>query len=270
MIWPKISVVTPSLNQAAFIEETICSVLDQNYPLLEYIIIDGGSTDGTQAIIKQYEKHLSYWVSEPDYGQTHAINKGFKRCNGDLLAWQNSDDFYLPHAFERIAQDFRSQKADVYFGHIYLVDRHGRQLQPVCFTPYSLRTNLYEGTVMANQSAFFRRELFGRLGYLDEALHYAMDWEFFLRLGLNKPKFHLVNAFLGCFRQHEASKSDQHRRKWVKECHYVNEKHHLTWSFYRANKILSTIRRTYCYLLQGNFSYVFYALKKHWNALSFR
>ncbi len=97
---PRISIVTPSFNQARYLEETIQSVLNQNYPNLQYVIIDGGSTDGSREIISKYEKQISYWVSEPDNGQSNAINKGFKLCDGDLITFQNSDDLYLPNAFE--------------------------------------------------------------------------------------------------------------------------------------------------------------------------
>lgn len=104
--WPKISIVTPSYNQGQFIEETIRSVLLQGYPNLEYIVIDGGSTDNSLEIIQKYEPWLRYWISEPDEGQADAIHKGFQRASGDLLAWQNSDDFYQLGAFQRIAEFF--------------------------------------------------------------------------------------------------------------------------------------------------------------------
>ena len=106
---PKISIVTPTYNQGRFIEQTICSVLDQGYPNLEYIIIDGGSRDNTVDIIKKYEHRLSYWVSEMDSGQTHAINKGFAKCTGEIFNWINSDDYYAPDALQKIAKAFADE-----------------------------------------------------------------------------------------------------------------------------------------------------------------
>ena len=105
-VFPKISIVTPSFNQAQFLEETILSVINQNYPNLEYIIIDGGSTDGSVDIIKKYEKHLTYWVSEPDNGHGHALNKGFSTTTGEIMAWINSDDKYYPSTFATVAEIF--------------------------------------------------------------------------------------------------------------------------------------------------------------------
>jgi len=259
---PKIAIVTPSLNQEAFIEQTICSVLEQNYPHLEYIVIDGGSTDGTLGIIKRYEKYLAYWVSEPDSGQTHAINKGFRICTGDLVAWQNSDDYYLPGAFDKIARAYQAHEADVYFGHKYNVDESDQIIRPTCYTPYSLRTHIYEGMAMANHSAFWRRELFSRLGYLDESLHYAMDYEFFLRLGLNGCRFYLVNDFLGCFRLHGTSKSTQQSHKWDAELNRVYEKHGVRLSAKHLNMAFSRLLRTYHYLRQGNARYVYAGVER--------
>ena len=257
MDWPKISIVTPSLNQVAFIEQTICSVLDQNYPNLEYIIIDGGSTDGTLGTIKKYQQYLTYWVSEPDEGQTQAINKGFRICTGDLVAWQNSDDYYLPGAFSRVAQVYQIHEADVYFGHKYNVDEAGRIIRPQCYTPFSLRVHLYEGMALANHSAFWRRELFDRLGYLDESLHYAMDYEFFLRLGLNNSKFQLVNDYLVCFRLHGGTKSVEQSHEWNAELARVRQRYGIRRPAKAMNIAISGLFRTFHYLRQGNFRYVF-------------
>lgn len=252
---PTISIVTPTLNQVAFIEETICSVLEQEYPRLEYIVVDGGSTDGTVDIIKKYEKRIAYWVSEPDEGQTQAINKGLRLCTGDLVAWQNSDDYYLPGALEKVARAYRTHKADVYFGHKYNVDEDGKIIRPQCYPPFSVRTQIYEGMMIANQSAFWRRELLGETGYLDERLHYAMDYEFFLRLGLQGYDFHLVNDFLGCFRLHGESKTSQSSDKWDEDMNLIDAKHNIQKRMVWVNGSLSKIYRTYHYLRQGKVRY---------------
>ena len=157
--WPSISIITPSYNQGHFIEETIRSVLLQGYPNLEYIIIDGGSTDETLPIIKKYEPWISFWVSEPDRGQSHAINKGFARSRGSILAWINSDDYYYEGAFEAVAKFLQHRTSIIAVGFGDLVDRYGALLyerkidavdrnvlltwrenwflQPACFWPKS-------------------------------------------------------------------------------------------------------------------------------------
>jgi len=116
VLYPKISIITPSFNQGKYLEETIFSVLGQNYPNLEYIIIDGGSTDNSVDIIKKYENQLTYWISEPDNGQSHAINKGFMKATGGILAWLNSDDMYLPGVLDYVAKTINIEEPGIYFG----------------------------------------------------------------------------------------------------------------------------------------------------------
>lgn len=256
MNYPKLSIVTPSYNQANFLEQTICSVLDQGYPELEYIVIDGGSTDGSVEIIRKYEKYISYWVSEPDNGQAHALNKGFKLCTGVLVGWQNSDDYYLPGAFEKVAKAFETHPADVYYGHKYNVDVGGKVLRSQCYVPYSLHSNIYEGMIMANQSAFWRRELFSQIGYLDDRLHYALDYDFFLRIGISGANFCLINDWLGCLRIHQDAKTSQHKERWQGEIEYVEQKLGIHRRLQSFNTIISRIRRTYHYLKQKNYGYL--------------
>ena len=164
-LFPKISIVTPSYNQVKFLERTILSILNQNYPNLEYIIIDGGSTDGSVEIIKKYEKYLACWVSEKDKGQSDAINKGFKKASGDIIAWQNSDDIYLPGVFEKVALLFSKRKdMDVVFGNIYLIDENDNILRDIRYVPFSLKSFLYEGCNITNQATFWRRSEERRVG----------------------------------------------------------------------------------------------------------
>ncbi|GAG62509.1 unnamed protein product [marine sediment metagenome] len=136
--WPRISVITPSYNQGRFLEKTILSVLNQNYPNLEYIIIDGGSTDESINIIKKYENYIDYWVSEKDRGQADALNKGFKKATGDIIGWQNSDDIYLPSVFLKIAELFKQNpKIDIIYGNRFDIDEDNNIIGESIFTKFS-------------------------------------------------------------------------------------------------------------------------------------
>lgn len=184
--WPRISIVTPSYNQGRFIEETIRSVLLQGYPNLEYIIFDAGSKDESVEIIRKYEPWLSYWLSEPDKGQSDAINKGWQRATGELVTWLNSDDVYMPAAFQRVAQSWRNEN-DVGFiyGQAQCIDMESRliSLSRVIGGPFDLRRSLENADNYVAVSAFISRIAIEKIGYLDINLHMSMDWDMWLRLG---------------------------------------------------------------------------------------
>jgi glycosyltransferase involved in cell wall biosynthesis len=207
--YPRLTVVTPSYNQVEYLERTILSVLNQHYPNLEYFIIDGGSTDGSLAIIKKYEPYLAGWVSERDRGQTDAINKGFRLATGDLVAFQNSDDVFAPGAFERVAQAWRKKpKAGVFYGDMYMTDANDVIQETFRMPPFSIECHLYEGMQIYNQSLFVRRELIQNNGYLDESLRFAIDYEWVARLGVIPGlSFQHVDGFWGAFRVQPAAKS---------------------------------------------------------------
>jgi glycosyltransferase involved in cell wall biosynthesis len=182
--WPKVSIVTPSYNQAKFIEETIRSVLLQSYPNLEYIVIDGGSTDNSVEIIKKYEKWLTYWVSEPDRGQSHALNKGFEKASGEIYAWLNSDDYFFKHALMNVAAACRSSpNSGGWFGGCRLVDVSGNGLG----TRWPNRLDL-EGIAdwsknhFGQPACFFSQKAWQECGPLEEGLHYEMDFDLWLKI----------------------------------------------------------------------------------------
>lgn len=204
---PLVTIITPSYNQGAYIRATIESVLSQDYPNIEYLVIDGGSTDETVNILREYEGRLT-WVSEPDNGQSDAINKGFRQANGDILAWLNSDDIYLPGAVsESVAILQANGDVDLVYGDIQLIDANGAVIKtPVRSKPFSLKMLLTDFSTLHQQSAFFRRSIIDRVGLLNEQLHYFMDIELWMRIALaGQGKYH--SGIRAQSRMHDVSKS---------------------------------------------------------------
>jgi GT2 family glycosyltransferase len=209
----RIGIVTPSYNQAHFLEQTIDSVLSQGYPHLEYVIIDGGSTDGSVDVIRKYEKHLTFWKSERDSGQSEAINKGLRILNSDVWAYLNSDDIYLPGTLSRVAAEFKDSRVLWVTGGAHYVDETGVSLRPL--TPVRdweieevLERIISQPVVMAVQvSNFMRNSILQKFGYFDESLHYCMDVEYGLRLLLAGIRPRVLDEVLAHARLHSASKT---------------------------------------------------------------
>jgi len=203
--WPLISIVTPSYNQGRFIEETIRSVLLQGYPNLEYIVVDGGSTDDSVQTIRRYEQWLRHWVSEPDAGQADAIGRGFAKATGEILAYINSDDYYLPGVLAAVEATFRSG-AEWTIGHSIFVDREGQLLRKRWCPPVTFNTLLFWRQGFSQPTAFWRREAFLSAGGIDTTLQFCLDYDLFIRLAQrDKPK--RVKAFIAAVRIHPESKT---------------------------------------------------------------
>lgn len=220
--WPRISIVTPSYNQAGFLEETIRSVLLQGYPNLEYIIMDGGSTDGSIEIIRKYEKWLAYWVSEPDEGQAQAINKGFQKCTGDALGWLNSDDFLLPGAVQLLAGAYRHNPQAILLGDVIHFSDTGEfaTISPQKAITFQNMVNVWKLYTSAagwgQQGTYIPRELYEQVGGLDESLRYVFDREWMCRLTQSAP-VHYLGVPIATFRKHQTSKTVAETPAWLQE-----------------------------------------------------
>ncbi len=204
---PPVTIVTPSFNQAPYLGETIESVLAQDYPRLEYIVVDGGSTDGSLDVIRHYAPRLARWVSEPDLGQTDAINKGFGLAHGQILAWLNSDDTYRPGAVSE-AVDFllRHPEVGMVYGEAFYMDASGRVVAryPAGETDYRrLRRGV---ATIPQQAMFFRARLWQMVGPLDPTFYYAMDYDLWVRIAALTPLAFRRRPWAN-FRLHDASKS---------------------------------------------------------------
>jgi glycosyltransferase involved in cell wall biosynthesis len=204
----RITVVTPSYNQAPFLEQTIRSVLDQSLDGLEYIVVDGGSTDGSLEIIRRYADRLAWWVSEPDLGQTDAINKGFARATGGVLAWLNSDDTYEPGAL-REAVGFLEANPDVglAYGEANFIDEDGRVIGRFNARQTDYDRLMRGAVYIPQQAAFFRRSLWEQVGPLDPDFYFAMDYDLWVRLSKVSRLQYLSGRIWANFRLHRAAKT---------------------------------------------------------------
>jgi glycosyltransferase involved in cell wall biosynthesis len=218
---PLVSIITPSFNQVQFLEKTIDSVLSQDYPRIEYAIVDGGSTDGSVDVIKKYESRLAWWVSEQDRGQTDAINKGFNRASGDILAWINSDDTYNPGAVAAAVQ-YLTENPDIalVYADCNFIDEEDKMIGKfnAAQTDY---IRLREGYVhIPQQTMFFRSKYWKELGPLDPSFYFAMDYDLWTRIASRAPLKYLPGKTWANFRIHTASKTNiADERGWREMLH---------------------------------------------------
>lgn len=222
---PLVTIVTPSFNQAPYIEATICSVLEQDYAPIEYLVIDGGSTDGTLAILERYAGRLTY-VSEPDGGQADAINKGMRMARGQIRAWLNSDDCYTPGAVRAVVETFRAHPDWAFlYGDALAIDAAGR--------PYGIRAHVHQtdqrelvevGDYIVQPAAFWRAELWDAIGALDASLHYALDYEYWMRAA-GHFALHYVPVCLAIERLHGGAKTTKGALGRIEEIEQVARRH---------------------------------------------
>ncbi len=203
-----ISIVTPSFQSGIFIEETIRSVIEQGYPCLEYVVQDGGSDDDTVSIIKKYEKKMHTWESKPDKGQAHAINLGFDKTQGDVMAWLNADDLLLPGALDYINKFFQANpQVDVVYGHRVLIDADSNDIGRWIMPPHCHHTITWHDFI-PQETLFWRKSIWEKAGgRIADEMQFAMDWEFILRLREVGANFVRLPRFIGAFRVHPDMKS---------------------------------------------------------------
>jgi glycosyltransferase involved in cell wall biosynthesis len=250
---PKISIITPSYNQGQFIEETILSILNQNYPNLEYLIIDGKSTDSTIEIIKKYEQKIFYWVSEKDSGQSEAINKGFQKATGEIVCWLNSDDILMPNALNEVAAQFIKNKELILLnGQTVLIDKDSNIISSH-FILKQKKWYAIRGIFYINQPAmFWRRNIFDAIGFLRNELHTVMDKEFLIRVFEKNYKIAYSGKLLAGFRLHNQSKSSlgKESKIYQKDCKellglygkdYTQEPNLVYKMIYRAEKLIKGV-----------------------------
>ncbi|WP_370993887.1 glycosyltransferase family 2 protein [Mucilaginibacter sp. RCC_168] len=216
MTQAKISVITPSYNQGRFIEQTILSVIGQQYTNLEYIIIDGGSSDETLDMIRKYEKHITYWVSEKDTGQSNAINKGFAQATGDILCWLNSDDYYLPGALLEVNRALSNERAELLFGNCIHLNEATHLVHGSSFDPLK-NWDIKHGDYIVQPSSFWTRKAFEKTGKLREDLHFGFDWEWFARAQTSGVNFIPSEKYFSVYRLHNDQKSNDNNVDRFKE-----------------------------------------------------
>jgi len=236
---PRITVVTPSFNQGEFLEATLRSVLDQHYENLEYLVLDGGSTDASVAIIERYAPQLTYWHTRKDNGQADAIATGFEMSTGEILCWLNSDDVLLPGSLMKVGEYFRDHpRADVVYSNRIVIDRDGNEIGRHYWPRRLFRGHWALGQPLAQECTFWRRAIYEKVGGIDRSRFFIMDYDLFFRMW-RAGRFHKLNTFLGAIRQHDDTKNARHRDVWQRELAEAKAKYGLREPGYFGLRLLN-------------------------------
>ncbi len=249
-IQPKITLVMPSFNQAAFLEEAICSVLAQKYPRLEFILLDGGSSDGSVGIIQQYANHLHYWHSRPDAGQADALQQGFAMGSGELMGWLNSDDVLLPGAIERIVQAYHANpNGGLFAGNLVWIDQQGKIVRckrHPSQAPFFIRHGVF---AVAQPGSFFTPQDYAPVGGLNASLRYVMDADLYIRMLAQGTRYIHVDAWLSGFRLQHASKTVSESALFLQEYERVRLS---SWHSMKPSRIWKILYKAW-QVVNGNY-----------------
>ncbi|MCR4289244.1 MAG: glycosyltransferase [Candidatus Scalindua sp.] len=224
---PLVSIITPSLNQAIFLEKTILSVLSQDYPAVEHIIIDGGSNDNTLAILRKYENRIK-WISGPDHGQADAVNKGITMVKGDIIGWLNSDDTYNQSAISTAVKHFmENHEMIMIYGDAFFINTDGKSIGKYPTEEFKLE-RLADTCFICQPTVFLKRQIFNDIGVLDTNLHTCMDYEYWIRIGKYYPKnriAYIKGTYLANSRMYHENKTSKNRENVYKEAMKTQKKY---------------------------------------------
>ena len=266
--FPKISIVMPCYNQVEFIEKSILSVLNQDYKNIELIIVDGGSNDGTIEIIKKYQDYISFWVSEKDKGQSDALNKGFKLASGEIYGWLNSDDIYLPNAFNKAIKALtKNNDKKIVFGDWLLLDKKDNVFEYNHAFDFNLNHFKYEGFHLNAQSMFWRAEVHKNFSGFDINLYNTMDYQMILEFGIKESQcsFLRISNALGGFRIYDGQKTSGINPSVLKEHKFLAKKYKYSDKYKivgQIKRLYFRLRRTFWYIKRGGISNLIFRLKK--------
>jgi glycosyltransferase involved in cell wall biosynthesis len=238
-VQPLVSIVTPSYNQAVFLEAAIKSVFDQKYPNLEYLLVDGKSTDGSVEIIKKYADRIAWWISEADRGQADAINKGLQHAHGEIIAWLNSDDLYLPGAFSTVVEYFQDHpQVGLVFGDLLAMDEKGEQINTLRYGDYSVQ-DLMAFRIIGQPAVFFRKDVLEKAGYLDLSYQYLLDHQLWIRMAGVTTIQH-IPQLLAAARYHAGAKNVAAAEKFGEEAYRIVDWMH---TYEKTSSIFPVIRK---------------------------